>query len=131
RASGSFNVTITAVSNAKPPKITAPKKVTEEATGPAGAAVTFTASAIDPVDGVIAVSCSPASGSIFPLGETDVTCSAMNAAGKSASAIIAVTVRDTKAPKLTLPGHQVVEATSAAGMAVSLVATADDVVDGS
>lgn len=129
-ASGSFSVTITAVSSAKPPKITAPKKVTEEATGPAGAVVTFTASALDPVDGVIAVTCAPTSGSIFPLGETTVTCSATNAAGKSASAIIAVTVRDKKAPKLTLPGHQVVESASAAGVAVSFIATADDVVDG-
>jgi hypothetical protein len=130
-ASGSFSVTITAVSSARPPKITAPKKVTEEATGPAGAVVTFTASALDAVDGAIPVSCAPASGSIFPPGATDVTCSATNSAGKTASAIIVVTVRDTKAPKLTLPGHQVAEATSAAGAAVSFVATADDVVDGS
>ena len=47
------------------------------------AVVTYSASATDLVDGPVAVSCSPASGSIFPVGTTTVTCSATDAHGNT------------------------------------------------
>lgn len=94
-----FIVTV-APKSVKPPKVTAPKNIKVEATSAAGAVVTFTAMAVDPVDGVIPVVCVPASGSVFPLGQTTVTCSATNSFGKSDSDAAIVTVKDTTAPAI-------------------------------
>ena len=57
---------------------------TAEATGPDGAAVTFdTPTATDNLDALVGVTCAPASGSVFPLGQTTVQCSAQDAAGNA------------------------------------------------
>lgn len=71
-----------------------------EATGPSGAAVSYTAAAggADPP----VPSCSPASGTVFPLGQNPVTCAATNTAGTTTGAF-AVTVRDTTRPVVTTP----------------------------
>src|SRR3569623_3241976 len=51
-----------------------------------GIAVTYTnPTATDNVDASVSVSCSPASGSVFALGTTTVTCSAQDAAGNTAT----------------------------------------------
>ena len=62
-------------------------------TSPAGAAVTYTATANDNVDGSVPVSCTPASGSMFAIGTTTVNCSATDAHGNSATGSFSVTVR--------------------------------------
>ena len=62
------------------------------AAGPQGAAVTFTASATDQVDGDVPVSCTPASGATFPVGATEVACRAEDAAGNVATGGFTVTV---------------------------------------
>ena len=64
-----------------------------DATGPAGAVVAYSASAIDDVDGHVEVTCSPPSRSTFPIGTTDVTCSATDTAGNEASASFDVHVK--------------------------------------
>jgi hypothetical protein len=92
-ASASFTVLVTP-KNPKAPKVTAPKNMRVEATGPTGAIVTFVATAMDPFDGPLPVTCSPASGSPFPLGSTLVTCSATNSSGKTDTDTFTVTVRD-------------------------------------
>jgi hypothetical protein len=90
-----------AVFHETPPTITAPTgRITAEATGPSGAVVTFDVSAIDLVDGAVPVTCLPASGSVFPLGNTVVRCSATNTAGMSDEARFTVRVRDTVAPAI-------------------------------
>jgi hypothetical protein len=71
-----------------------------EATGPAGALVTFTATATDPVYGTLPVTCSPASGSMFPLGATTVVCSATNDFGRTDSDTAVITVRDRTSPTI-------------------------------
>ncbi|MGZ5441856.1 MAG: HYR domain-containing protein [Thermoanaerobaculia bacterium] len=119
--SGSFNVFVTG----GPPVLTVPPDIVTEATGPAGAEVTFEVTAVD----ATSVSCSPPSGSTFPLGTTTVDCTASNAAG-STSAEFDVTVEDTTPPELTLPSIVEAEATSPAGATVTFVATAEDLVDG-
>jgi hypothetical protein len=86
-----------------PPVLTLPADITAEATGPAGALVTYTTSAIDGVDGVITPICAPASGSTFALGATSVVCSATDLAGNTASGSFNVTVRDTIPPTLVCP----------------------------
>lgn len=84
-----------------PPTIFVPGNLTAEATGPGGATITYAASATDAVDGSVAVSCAPASGSTFALGTTTVTCSATDGAGNTATGSFAVTVADRTAPVLT------------------------------
>lgn len=48
-----------------------------------GARIRYTATAIDAKDGSLPVSCTPATGSFFPVGTTTVTCSATDAAGNT------------------------------------------------
>ncbi|MFN8074286.1 MAG: HYR domain-containing protein [Kineosporiaceae bacterium] len=102
---------------------------TAEAAGPAGAKVTYTASARDAVSGDVAPVCVPASGATFALGDTTVTCTATDKARNAASASFTVTVGDTTAPAFT--GQDVdAEATSAAGATVTFPTTGTDLVDG-
>jgi hypothetical protein len=61
------------------------------ATTPSGANVTFSTSATDNV-GVTSLSCEPASGSLFPVGHTTVTCTASDAAGNTAHESFTVSV---------------------------------------
>jgi hypothetical protein len=53
-----------------PPVLRLPSDLTLEATSRNGARVRFAASATDEVDGLVPVTCTPASGSTFPLGAT-------------------------------------------------------------
>jgi hypothetical protein len=85
--------------NSKAPKVHAPGSMNVEATAPSGAIVTFTATATDPVYGTtLTVICTPASGSMFPVGVTTVTCSATNDFGKSDTDTTKITVRDRTVP---------------------------------
>src|SRR6266571_2736902 len=59
-----------------PPSLNLPASLVAEATGAAGTTVEYTASATDEVDGPVPVKCAPASGHTFPIGETQMTCSA-------------------------------------------------------
>lgn len=61
------------------------------ATTPSGANVTFNTSVTDNV-GVTALSCEPASGSLFPVGRTTVNCTASDAAGNTSSESFLVSV---------------------------------------
>ncbi len=80
------------------PVLTLPGNITEEATGPNGAAVSFTTSATDEDPASPNVTCDKNSGDTFPIGTTTVNCSATDAAGNEATASFTVTVRDTTAP---------------------------------
>ncbi|MFJ3709966.1 HYR domain-containing protein [Streptomyces sp. NPDC090053] len=59
---------------------------TVRATGDNGARINYTATAQDAEDGALPVSCTPASGSLFPVGVTTVTCTATDAAGNTGTA---------------------------------------------
>lgn len=61
------------------------------ATSPAGATVTYTVAVSDNV-GVTSLTCEPASGSVFPVGSTLVSCVAGDAAGNSSSHSFSVNV---------------------------------------
>jgi hypothetical protein len=125
-SSASFNVT---VHDTTAPVITPPADVTAEATSPAGAVVNYpNATATDAVDGTDPVTCTPASGSTFPLGTTTVNCTSHDAAGNSSSASFHVTVHDTTAPSITVPSDITAEATSSAGAIVMYSASASDAV---
>jgi len=76
--------TVTVVDTTKP-VIAAHANITTLATSPSGASVTYTAPlATDNVDTTSAASCTPTSGSTFPIGDTTVTCTKTDTAGNSA-----------------------------------------------
>jgi uncharacterized repeat protein (TIGR01451 family) len=130
-----FEVTVAyTLADHTPPVISGvPADQVREATGPDGAVATWIGpTAIDDVDGVVPVTCAPLSGSTFPLGETNVTCFANDAAGNTASASFNVLVRDTTPPVIHgLPEALVYEATGPAGASVTWTSpTAVDIVDG-
>lgn len=114
----------------EPPVITVPGTIVQEATGPNGAAVSFSASAEDEVDGTVPVACVPASGSVFPLGDTVVDCTASDQSDNQASSQFSVRVADTTGPLLTVPSDVTEEATAPDGAVVSFDVAAVDLVDG-
>jgi hypothetical protein len=75
-----------------PPVVEVPADITEYATGLDGAQVTYSATATDNVHGDVPVDCSPASGSTFPVGTTQVNCSATDGAGNEATKTFNVSV---------------------------------------
>lgn len=77
-----------------PPVVTVPADQQVTAQGPFGALVSYTASATDDIDGSVAVTCAPASGSLFAFGATRVSCTATDAVGNVGSATFTVTVVD-------------------------------------
>jgi len=126
-AQGSFKVTVV---DTTAPALNLPANMTAPATGPDGATVSFTATATDLVDGSVPVTCVPASGSVFPAGETTVNCTAVDGAGNPAQGSFKVTVTDAAAPVLNLPDDIAVETDNPDGVAVEFTATATDAVDG-
>jgi hypothetical protein len=90
----SFTVTVL---DGVAPVVTVPADLTREAAGANGAAVTFTATATDNVSGALSPSCSPQSGSMFPVGATTVTCSATDGRN-TGSASFSVTIADVTTP---------------------------------
>ena len=75
------------------PAVTVPDDIVAEATGASGAAVTFTVTATDVVDGTRTVNCTAASGSTFPLGTTTVQCTSTDTRGNAGRNSFDVTVR--------------------------------------
>lgn len=75
-----------------PPTVTVPSDIVVDGTSPAGAVVKYSVSVQDNRPGAT-VSCTPPSGAMFPIGTTTVTCTAVDAAGNTASDAFHVTVR--------------------------------------
>jgi len=82
----------------------------KEATSAAGAIVTYTVQSSDNADPAPMIACLPVSGSVFPLGETNVTCTATDASGNSSSGAFTVAVEDTTDPVITAPADVTAEA---------------------
>jgi len=118
------------------PDITFTAPSTAEATSAAGAAVTFSATASDAVDGSSDIvtfkegTNSVASGNIFAIGTHTVTATTTDANHNTSTKDFTFTVQDTTAPTLTITAPDKAEATGAAGAAVTFSATASDAVDG-
>jgi X-Pro dipeptidyl-peptidase len=126
-STGSFNVVVT---DTTAPTIAPTADVTTEATGPSGATAAYTTpTANDLVDGAVAVTCTPASGSVFALGPTTVTCTATDHAGNTGHSTFVVHVVDTTAPSLTVPAAISADATSPTGVVVTWTTSATDTVD--
>ncbi len=112
-----FTVTVL---DSTPPVLTLPEALAVEADAP----VAYSATANDAVGGDVDVSCSPAAGAVFPIGTTEVTCTAQDAAGNLANDSFGVRVGDTTAPVLRLPGDRTVEAQGPRGTRVGFSASA-------
>src|SRR5207253_525765 len=110
-----IEVTIENAPDTTPPVITVPPNASLEATVPTGAVFTYTASAVDAIDGNVAVGCTPVSGSTFPFGATTVRCTASDAHGNTRAASFSVIVVDTLAPSVTPPASITVAATEVNG----------------
>ena len=91
QSSGSFNVV---VSDTTAPVLSGiPNDTSVTTSNPDGAPVSWPPpSATDAVSGGVPVTCSPRSGSTFPVGTTTVRCTASDEAGNAASATFRVTV---------------------------------------
>jgi hypothetical protein len=95
------------VSDATPPALTVPERVTVDATSPSGAPVTYAVSATDNVDPAPSVECTPASGGTFAIGTSTVVCVATDASGNRSEASFEVVVRG--------PGEQIGDAIASIG----------------
>jgi hypothetical protein len=113
------------------PVLDIPTVLEVEATSPAGATVSYVATATDAVDGPVAVDCQPASGTFFAFGTTTVLCTAFDTKGHETAGSFDVIVQDTTAPTITTatanpnglwpPNHKMIP--------VTLTVTATDAVD--
>jgi hypothetical protein len=74
------------LSGARNETVTAPR-------GRKSARVRFAVQATDAVDGTLPAACTPASGSFFELGRTQVTCSATDSSANTSEAAFTVTVK--------------------------------------
>jgi hypothetical protein len=88
-ASGKILVT----QDTTPPVMTLPSGVAADATSPAGATVSYTVTATDDFDPHPSVWCAPASGSLFPIGDTTVHCTATDASGNASHGSFTVHVK--------------------------------------
>jgi Tol biopolymer transport system component len=88
-----FRATITSGDDV-PPALTLPQyPIVVPADRPDGTVVTYEVTATDAVDPNPTVSCSPPSGSVFPIGDTTVNCTATDASGNSAKGSFSIHVQ--------------------------------------
>src|SRR6185437_10499839 len=91
------------------PKLSVPAAVTFEATSLDNNTISLTKPDVSDIEPVTITSNAP---SVFPLGKTTVTWIATDESGNKANTTQTVTVKDTTAPKLTIPAGITFEATS-------------------
>jgi len=125
--SGAAGTTITVIGqylpvvvDTTPPVLTLPDNMTILASSASGEVVSFTASANDAVDGSVPVTCSPASGSLFPIGVTTVNCSAEDSHGNQASGSFTITVQlpATGGECQGVAGHQILPPINSDGSSI-------------
>lgn len=107
------------------PLLSCPPPLTVQCEGNESAVASFNTTATDNCS-VGQVSCLPASGSSFALGETPVHCSVQDGSGNLGNCDAAVIVIDDIPPTVSAGPDQILEATSAAGASTSLPITSSD-----
>jgi hypothetical protein len=109
------------------PALIVPRTLTVEAQAREGTYLQYVATATDAKGNSVPVECTNASGSLFPIGSTTVTCTAKLRAIATSS--FDVRVVDTSAPYLRLPRGVLVDATRPDGAYVTFDVGAKDAVD--
>lgn len=120
-AADDFTITVV---DTTPPQLTIPDQIVVTADGPDGATVTFEATAYDAVAGDTDVTCTPPSGSRFPVGTTTVECRTHDGFGNSSGGAFDVIVRERQALVINVPGPITVEAENHDGAVVTFTVTA-------
>lgn len=137
--SSSASITI-AVVDSFDPTITVPADITSvDATGPAGAAVSFSVTATDAIDPDPDIVCTINGGTqvvnsddTFPLGTTVVSCTATDQSGNTDVGSFSITVVDITAPQISVPqGPFTEQAAGPEGAVVAFNVSATDIVDAS
>ena len=143
-AEGQHTFVVRASDNAGQTADSAPFTITIDRTAPAfetpgsitagtqgnSAIVDYEVSVSDNLDAGVIAACVPPSGSSFPIGDTEVVCTAYDAAGNRGEASFTVTIEDDGAPSLVVPADQTLEAFGNGGAVATFTATASDAVDG-
>jgi HYR domain len=106
-----------------PPTITPLADATVAANDPTGSTYAYTATATDKVDPSVSVTCTPPSGSLFPIGTTTVTCAARDASGNGSSVTFKVIVNRPALAGVAPSGHYT--GSTSQGRAVSFTVSAD------
>jgi hypothetical protein len=120
RVTDSFDVTVNPPAASSAPVVTVPVDQTVEAGGPLGAMIDYPqATAVDGWGNPLPVSCSPQSDTVFPLGTTQVRCTATDGAGTLGIAFFSVRVQDTTPPLLYVPTALTIDADSSARTAAT------------
>jgi hypothetical protein len=110
----------------EPPRLICPPDLVVW-TGGNEARVDYSVTADDDCDSRVTVACEPPSGSLFPVGDTRVTCTAADASGKTNQCAFLVQVRrDTEAPQIACPTDRVVSCVGAGATPVFFNVTATD-----
>ena len=117
------------VQDITPPALVCSTNRILECAGGMGATVDYLTTATDVCDTQPLVVCTPASGSLFPLGTTAVVCSVVDVSGNSNSCSFTVTVRDTTPPAIACSSNRVVECTSPLGAIANYAVSVLDVCD--
>lgn len=131
RSATGLSITLEVVGNT-PPALTVPGDLTVEGDAAGGWTAAYAVSATDAEDATAPTPvCSPAPGSLLPLGTTTIECAATDDGGVTAGAAFDVTVVDTTAPMLAgVPAALAVEGAAPDGAVVTWPApTATDIVD--
>jgi sugar lactone lactonase YvrE len=120
-STASFNVTVRDTTAPVLSNLPTPNPMIVAASSAQGANVNFNLpTATDVVDGVVTVTASPPSGSLFPVGDTTVTFTATDSRNNTATATLLITVVAVPPPTISnVPADVTVEATSAAGAVVN------------
>lgn len=107
-----------------PPTIAPHGNEIVEATSEAGAVVSYTApDTVDDIDGAGTASCTPPSGSDFPVGNTTVTCTATDAAGNTSTISFFVKVNALPPPDIATSTQETATSTPATATTTPAVAT--------
>jgi hypothetical protein len=128
-----FNVTVTLTDNQPPTFNPNPPPPIVATTSGTDAVVNYTVTATDDSGSPPTVSCTPPSGSTFPVGQTTVNCTASDGTNTaSASFTVTVTFVDAAGPTFSgVPSNRVVEANGPSGSVVAYTEpTATDVAEG-
>jgi hypothetical protein len=125
RVTGDFAVTVFDGGN---PIVKVPRSFSVDATDGRGAFVKYDVTADDDIDGAMTPSCFPASGSLFPVGNTTVTCTATDSSLNVGGGSFDVKVLFTKLV-INVPSSVTGEAENAKGGRVNFTVTAASPVD--
>ena len=112
------------------PALNCPQDIVRECDGPDGAVVSYQlptpSDSCSPAPRLV---CLPPSGSVFPIGETTVTCTADDQSGNMVQCTFTVRVVDTMPPLIQCPGDIVTACTGPNGSIVTYTVTATDTCD--